>query len=614
MNLFQVSDYYINHLVNEKEGKSKKDRIGSYNIAPSSVVPGSRIKVLLLDEGTTSIISLNSTQSELLEHDIYLITRIDNPNRDKMRHLTAICYLNATEDSINYLLDELRNPKYATYEIYFNNIVSKVQLERLAESDDMEVVTKVQEIFQDYLTINKELFSFNLKAPRHRIYGDHLNSWTGHSLNRVTQGLTSLLLSLKVKPIIRHEANSRMAAKLSQDLVHNIEKTNSSLFDFKTQDTPPLLLILDRKNDPITPLLIPWTFQSMVHELLGIENNTVDLSNTPSISKELEKIVLSSKQDKFYEESMYLNFGDLSDKIKDYVFQYKSKTNSKKKIESIEDMKQFIEEFPEFKKLSGNVSKHMTLASELNRQIDLLRLWEVSEVEQNLSSHDQHNLDLQEIEKLLLDQNEDPSKPKTPVANDLKLKLVILYALRYEKNPNNQIPRLKSILQNQGISLQGIAMVDYFLQWSGINQRLDEEESIFDKATSNLMSGLKTNHNTDNIFMQHVPRLEGIISKAVRGKLSERDYPILSPYANNEYYNVNLFTEKAQDIIVFFVGGTTYEEARIIENLNKANSHVRIILGGTAIHNTKSFLTEIEDAGSRWPKSTATGRLHARVQ
>lgn len=50
---------------------------------------------------------------------------------------------------------------------------------------------------------------------------------------------------------------------------------------------PPLLLILDRRNDPVTPLLSQWTYQAMVHELIGVQNGRVDLSQAPGIQSEL---------------------------------------------------------------------------------------------------------------------------------------------------------------------------------------------------------------------------------------------------------------------------------------------------------------------------------------
>jgi vacuolar protein sorting-associated protein 45 len=60
------------------------------------------------------------------------------------------------------------------------------------------------------------------------------------------------------------------------------------LFDFRKTDTPPVLLILDRRNDPVTPLLSQWTYQAMVHGMIGIQNGRVDLSNVPDIKKELK--------------------------------------------------------------------------------------------------------------------------------------------------------------------------------------------------------------------------------------------------------------------------------------------------------------------------------------
>jgi vacuolar protein sorting-associated protein 45 len=67
---------------------------------------------------------------------------------------------------------------------------------------------------------------------------------------------------------------------------HRIQ-SEAALFDFRLTQVPPLLLILDRRNDPVTPLLSQWTYQAMVHELLNIQNGRVDLSLVPDIRPEL---------------------------------------------------------------------------------------------------------------------------------------------------------------------------------------------------------------------------------------------------------------------------------------------------------------------------------------
>ena len=79
-----------------------------------------------------------------------------------------------------------------------------------------------------------------------------------------------------------------MAEQLAADVARHIDE-NRTLFDFRQagiipkknfeiewffnffliiEGAPPLLLILDRKDDPVTPLLLQWTYQAMVLLLL----------------------------------------------------------------------------------------------------------------------------------------------------------------------------------------------------------------------------------------------------------------------------------------------------------------------------------------------------------
>lgn len=91
---------------------------------------------------------------------------------------------------------------------------------------------------------------------------------------------------------------------------------------------------------------------------------------------------------------MYLNLGDLGATIKQYVDEYQTKTKSNMNIESIADMKRFVEDYPEFRKLSGNVSKHVALVSALSNRVSQAHLLEISELEQGLACNENHNSDL----------------------------------------------------------------------------------------------------------------------------------------------------------------------------------------------------------------------------
>ena len=99
--------------------------------------------------------------------------------------------------------------------------------------------------------------------------------------------MLALLLSLKKKPLIRFEKNSALCRKLATEVRYAITQ-EEQLFDFRRTDTPPILLLVDRREDPVTPLLTQWTYQAMVHELLGIENGRVNLSDVQDVRPEFK--------------------------------------------------------------------------------------------------------------------------------------------------------------------------------------------------------------------------------------------------------------------------------------------------------------------------------------
>lgn len=144
----------------------------------------------------------------------------------------------------------------------------------------------------------------------------------------------------------------------------------------------------------------------MVHELIGIQNGRVDLSQAPGNRPELrvceiacihflspltrnaQEITLTTSTDPFFQGHHLATFGDLGTSLKSYVqsYQARSASQSPNAINSIADMKRFVEEYPEFRKLGGNVSKHVALVGELSRLVEKNKLLEIGEVEQGLAT------------------------------------------------------------------------------------------------------------------------------------------------------------------------------------------------------------------------------------
>lgn len=202
--------------------------------------------------------------------------------------------------------------------------------------------------------------------------------------------------------------------------------------------------------------------------------------------------------------------------------------------------------------------------------------------------------------------------PNVPAES--KLRLVALYAVRYEKQPNNALPILLDLLVTAGnVPSNRVSIIPKLLAYhhslqappvAGGFTDLFESTSFFSGARDRF-KGLK---GVENVYTQHSPRLEVTLQNLIKGRLKEMQYPFLEGSGH--------IRDKPQDIIIFMVGGVTYEEAKMVAQVNASSPGVRVVLAGTTIHNSTTFLEEVDDAVSSWPDpspSSAAGRLRREV-
>jgi len=124
------------------------------------------------------------------------------------------------------------------------------------------------------------------------------------------------------------------------------------------------------------------------------------------------------------------------------------------------------------------------------------------------------------------------------------------------------------------------------MAYAGLSQRQEELFSSSD-LFSRARSGFKGLKGVENVYTQHSPFLEKTLSSLAKGRLREQTHPFVDPGDGSV---ASALKEKPQDIIVFMVGGTTYEEAKMIAGVNESMPGVRIVLGATTVHNSESFL------------------------
>ena len=578
-------------------------------------VPG--MKALLMDPPTTSIIGVVYSQSDALQKDVYLTENVDVVARrpdlhsQSFPHLIGVVVVQPSPATLQSLIVLLSTARYVEYHVFFTNILPPSYLDTLSKHDVHDYIKSVHEYYMDYYALSPSLYHLNnssLTATSRLYPSTHVPLATAMSaqFDREVSGLIAVLLSLKKRPDIRFAASSHQAQTIAQSVAEVIRR-EVDLFTFPQDGSSTLLLLLDRRDDPVTPLLTQWTYQAMVHELLTITNNRIDMrlhdptylassSNPPlgkkeeQMKKDLEELVLSPMQDDFFKQNQFANFGEMGERIKGLVLHYQSVTKSNVKLDSIEALQDFVDKYPQYRQLSGNVSKHVTLMTQLSAIVNQRKLMMVSALEQEIvcgNAHEHGDL-CHRINALLTDQQATAGGPDNSAVgggdrvfiefND-KLRVVMLYALRYAAHETSRLESFKSTLIHYALDSRDkerMKTVDKLLEYYNTNyssvQTINPSNNPLLSSSSKRSVELFENSKflsifkavaselkgVENIYTQHKPLLISLLSKLMSGDLRTQDFPFVDQQTAKVRY---------KNIIVYMLGGTTYEEHSAIEAL-----------------------------------------------
>ncbi|XP_065636766.1 vacuolar protein sorting-associated protein 45 homolog isoform X2 [Quercus suber] len=167
-----------------------------------------------------------------------------------------------------------------------------------------------------------------------------------------------------------------------------------------------------------------------------------------------------------------------------------------------------------------------------------------------------------------------------------RLRLVMLYTLRYEKESPVQLMQLFNKLASRSAKYKP-GLVQFVLKQARVEKRTGDLFGNRDllNIARNMARGLK---GVENVYTQHQPLLFQTMESISKGRLRDVDYP----YVGNHFQQ-----GRPQEVVIFIVGGTTYEESRFVALQNASNSGIRFILGGSVVLNSKStFLKDLEEA------------------
>eukprot|EP00878_Enallax_costatus_P028747 GHUV01031087.1.p1 GENE.GHUV01031087.1~~GHUV01031087.1.p1 ORF type:complete len:544 (+),score=165.71 GHUV01031087.1:624-2255(+) len=482
----------------------------------------------------------------------------------------------------------------------FTNLVSQMHLQDLAEADAVkEQVQQVQEYYGDFMVVDTH--HFMIPVPSNAVLINPKAAATVgaseyEAVDRLVQGLSALFLALRRRPVIRYQRTSDAAKRLAEGLYALTYKQQPGVFDFGSRSSP-VVLLLDRRDDPVTPLLTQWTYQAMIHELVGIKDNTVVLTST-KVPEQQREVVIDTASDDFYKKNLYNNYGEVGLSVKDLVDKFSQTSEQHKQVTSLEDMRRFILEHSDFSRAQGNVTKHVNIVTQLSEEISRRNLMEVSSLEQDLANPSSGLNGGQAYEDVMA------LLRNTAVSNKDRVRLVMLYALRFEGGERERIAALLDFLVQAGVragSPDLYAAAEGILRYGGKDARSGDlygGGNILLKA-KNVFKGLQ---GVENVYTQHQPLLVETLRLLAANDLSTAAYPYAAGSQEEALNWQAVYKQRPPtEAIVFIVGGSTYEESKAIADWNTKllqQSNMRVLLGGSDVLNSGDFLAALGLGGS----------------
>lgn len=538
------------------------------------------LQVLLCDEACRETLSTVYTQQKLLANRVVLVDALGNhDDRYLMKHLHCVVLCRPSSSNINDLSRELQHANFGSYRVFFTNTVTTDSLRLLVNADVFNAIVTVEEVFLDVTPVSEHTAVISLEPPKPKVAWTPppcplLNEqWSEKWFARVTSGILASALMAKRRPVIRYRADNPIAARIAKDVGEGMKQLHLSFPDLKARDA--VLIIADRLDDPVTPLLTQWTYEAMIHELIGLKKwCEVVLDGSERVEERTH--VLTTEGDPFFGLHRFHDYGALCIAVSDLVETYKSLNNFDRTSATMDDIKNFFDRFPEAKKQSSQVTRHAAILGRLVDEVNSRNLTRLSVLEQDMcvsSSASEHAKSVLDIVR----------SPMTDL--DDAVRLAMQYNLKYEKSATNVVKDIKAELENRGCPPAKLALIDRIIDVAGSRQRLHE---IYKTSTG---SYLKTMVNSiaqfgsevQNVLTQHQPLLKKIVNRAYNGTLAEKDYPVM-PVQGSPYTGIAASTFRARDVFVFMMGGFTCEEVMLVHNLNEGtvdnNTEALMNLGG----------------------------------
>ncbi|CAB9500639.1 Syntaxin-binding protein 1 [Seminavis robusta] len=366
-------------------------------------------KILVVDPGSMAVISSSVGMYDIMERRITIVESLEK-KRAPFPDKGVIYLMEPTEDSISKLIEDYANkkPLYGpNVFLFFLQRLPDPLLEKIKYCRPLvKRVKALSEVNIDFLAKEDRGFTFDMRESFAPLYSRQgANKFEEVIANK----LVTVCATLNEYPHIRYSKSSKVCDTLATLFHKKMDAFlaanpswwyhgGSSKNDARaSQRDRAVLLLLDRADDCLTPLMHDFHYQSMVHDLLKVERDRITTqAETQEDATETEaKDFLLDEKDELWVEIRGKHIAQvielLSARIREIMNSNTGgalggkKGDGEKKM-SLTDMAAALKALPEYREIMSKLSQHMHISHECMDVFSAESLMDLSEIEQTLAT------------------------------------------------------------------------------------------------------------------------------------------------------------------------------------------------------------------------------------
>jgi len=546
----------------------KEQILSAFKVAFSNMAQKSAI--LITDDVTTNILDTCLKVHQLNDLGIGAIVNVKF-NRERVQ-VPPIYFLSSDEASLKAVIKDYEDPKspqYATNaHLFMLPSLTERSFELLKKSNLRRHLKTLQEVYCNFHALESRVFHFNRPGAFHSLY---MTSRIEAELQESAEQLFSVCVSLQEYPYIRHSRDSKNAHVLAQKFESYFAGKKAEMPQFKHHDKRSTLLILDRTQDPVAPLLHEITYQAMIKDLVTSETKFIPLETTKEDgSKEIIQFV-------YNDDPMWPDFKDknLPDVLKDLQSKFASfkETNviAKHKLQEQKENKNLLRQvrnIPRYKKMTQSFNSHFDIKDKLVGLYRSLDLKTIADMEQSLVTgldESGRNSKLKDIQKQVSNIFKDPA-----VNSEMKLRLLLIYIISQgglNEKQRNALFTAANLSKREADAIYNIRNL-------GVTIKSEKKSTHKPPFWNDMHNRAKVLCKSQHVQSRYEPLVATLLKKFDQATLSEADFPfcgdgVISKSITGVFGGRSLRRRERSSarggkarIIVFIIGGVCWSEIR----------------------------------------------------